>query len=34
MAYTVWDSVLVSVSQGMVQGTPASMTFFFFLMKI
>lgn len=29
MAYTVWDSVLVSVSQGMVQGTPASMSFFF-----
>lgn len=29
-AYTVWDSVLVSVSQGMVQGTPASMSFFFF----
>lgn len=28
MAYTVWDSVLVSVSQGMVQGTPASMSFF------
>lgn len=31
MAYIVWDPVLVSVSQGMVQGTPASMPFF--LMK-
>ena len=32
MAYTVWDSVLISVSQGMIQGTLPSMSFF--LMKI
>lgn len=29
MAYTIWDSVPVSVSQGMVQGAPTSRSFFY-----
>lgn len=28
VAYTIWDAVLVNVSQGMVKGTPASVSFF------